>query len=29
VQQAAGAAITEDNLWNMNYLVSNVKGSMK
>jgi basic membrane lipoprotein Med (substrate-binding protein (PBP1-ABC) superfamily) len=29
VQQAAGSAITEDNLWNMNYLVSNVKGSMK
>jgi basic membrane lipoprotein Med (substrate-binding protein (PBP1-ABC) superfamily) len=29
MQQPAGSAITEDNLWNMNFLVSNVKGSMK
>lgn len=29
VQVAAGATISDDALWNMNYLVSNVKGSMK
>jgi basic membrane lipoprotein Med (substrate-binding protein (PBP1-ABC) superfamily) len=29
VQEQAGQTISEDDLWNMNYLVSNVKGSMK
>jgi basic membrane lipoprotein Med (substrate-binding protein (PBP1-ABC) superfamily) len=29
VQEPAGQTISEDALWNMNYLVSNVKGSMK
>ena len=29
VQVAAGQQPTDDDLWNMNYLVSNVKGSMK
>jgi hypothetical protein len=29
VQEPAGQTISEDDLWNMNYLVANVKGSMK
>ena len=29
VQAAAGTTISDDDLWNMNFLVANVKGSMK
>jgi basic membrane protein A len=29
VEAAAGKTISDDDLWNMNYLVANVKGSMK
>jgi basic membrane lipoprotein Med (substrate-binding protein (PBP1-ABC) superfamily) len=29
LQEPAGSTISDDNLWNMNFLVANVKGSMK